>query len=167
MERRRGPKTTRLVTVALLFCALAIPLFAVAGCGKQLARMEKNQVKLQAMIAANARELATVSSQLHTGQGKINESIQTLDHEEALEQLYQLRRVGRWSAEYVLLRGMGRTSLFPGDDVGAQNKLRHLLRLRKPPDYRGVRRLLDRWQPLGGLIYFHLLLDGLLEEGYL
>ena len=79
MERRRGPETRRLVTVVLLFCALAIPLFAVAGCGKQLARMEENQVKLQAMIAANARELTTISSQLHTGQGKINESIQDLD----------------------------------------------------------------------------------------
>jgi chromosome segregation ATPase len=41
--------------------------------------MEENQVKLQAMIAANARELSTISSQLHTGQGKINESIQDLD----------------------------------------------------------------------------------------
>ena len=79
MEGRRRPETRRLVTVVLLFCALAIPLFAVAGCGKQLARMEENQVKLQAMIAANAREIATVSSQLHTGQGKINQSIQDLD----------------------------------------------------------------------------------------
>ena len=58
-------------------------------------------------------------------------------------------------------------SLFPSDDVGAQNKLRHLLHLRKPPDYKGVRRLLDRWQPFEGLVYFHLLLDGLLKDGYL
>ncbi len=93
--------------------------------------------------------------------------IGTLDDEAALEKLYQLRGVGRWSAEYVLLRGMGRTGLFPGDDVGAQNKLKHLLHLRKPLDYEGVRRLLARWQPFGGLIYFHLLLDGLSKEGYL
>ncbi len=95
------------------------------------------------------------------------ESIETLDDEAALEQLSQFRGVGRWSAEYVLLRGMGRTHLFPGDDVGAQNKLRHLLHLRKPLDYGGVRRFLDRWQPFGGLIYFHLLLDGLSNEGHL
>ncbi|MCX5645606.1 MAG: hypothetical protein NTZ17_13170 [Phycisphaerae bacterium] len=79
MDRRRGPETKRLVTVVILFCALVIPLFAVAGCGEQMARMEENQVRLQALIAANARELATISAQLHTGQGKINESIQTLD----------------------------------------------------------------------------------------
>ena len=95
------------------------------------------------------------------------ESIETLDDKAALEQLYPLRGVGRWSAEYVLLRGMGRTHLFPGDDVGAQNKLKHLLRLRKALDYEGVRRFLEKWQPFGGLIYFHLLLDGLSEEGYL
>ena len=95
------------------------------------------------------------------------ESIETLDDKAALEQLYPLRGVGRWSAEYVLLRGMGRIHLFPGDDVGAQNKLKHLLRLRKVLDYEGVRRFLEKWQPFGGLIYFHLLLDGLSEEGYL
>ena len=94
-------------------------------------------------------------------------SIESLDDEAALEQLYQLKGVGRWSAEYVLLRGMGRTNLFPGDDVGAQKKLRNLFRLRKPLDYEGVRRILDRWQPFGGLVYFHILLDGLLKEGYL
>jgi chromosome segregation ATPase len=79
MERRRELETRRLATIVVLFCAGAIPLLAVGGCGKQLARMEENQIKLEAMVAANARELATISSQLHTGQGKINESIQTLD----------------------------------------------------------------------------------------
>jgi chromosome segregation ATPase len=79
MERRRGLDTRRLVVIVIFFCALAIPLFAVAGCDQQLARMEENQIKLQAMVAANARELATISSQLDAGQGKINASIQTLD----------------------------------------------------------------------------------------
>ncbi len=79
MERRRGLETRRCVVIVIFFCALAIPLFAVAGCDKQLARMEENQIKLQAMVAANARELATISSQLDAGQGKINESIRTLD----------------------------------------------------------------------------------------
>ncbi len=79
MERRRGLDTKRLVVIVIFFCGLAIPLLTVAGCDKQFARMEENQIKLQAMVAANARDLATISSQLDTGQGKINESIQTLD----------------------------------------------------------------------------------------
>jgi DNA-3-methyladenine glycosylase II len=44
--------------------------------------------------------------------------------------LLEIRGVGRWTAEYVLLRGLGRTNIFPGDDVGARNKLTRWLKLR-------------------------------------
>lgn len=40
------------------------------------------------------------------------ERIEHLDDEGALEELYQLRGVGRWTAEYVLLRGMRRLNVF-------------------------------------------------------
>jgi DNA-3-methyladenine glycosylase II len=79
----------------------------------------------------------------------------------------KLRGVGRWTTEYVLLRGLGRLHIFPGDDVGARNLLQRWLRLRKPLDYQGVRRVLTPWHPFGGLIYFHLLMNGLDEKGYL
>jgi len=45
----------------------------------------------------------------------------SLDDGSAVEQLCRLRGVGRWTAEYVLLRGLGRLHIFPGDDVGARN----------------------------------------------
>lgn len=90
-----------------------------------------------------------------------------LPDEEAVEHLRGLRGVGRWTAEYVLLRGLGRTHIFPGDDVGARNNLQRWLHLAGPLDYEGVQRTLARWQRFGGLIYFHLLLDRLEEAGYL
>lgn len=95
------------------------------------------------------------------------ESLESMDDEGALEKLQQLRGVGRWTAEYALLRGLGRWHIFPGDDVGVRNRLQRWLNLRKALDYEGVRRILRRWQPYGGLIYFHLLLTGLDEGGYL
>ncbi len=93
--------------------------------------------------------------------------MEDLDDERALKELYQLRGVGRWTAEYVLLRGMGRLNVFPRDDIGARNKLRSILHLRKPLDDEGVNRILRKWMPYGGFVYFHLLLDGLSQEGYL
>jgi len=42
--------------------------------------------------------------------------------------------------EYVLLRGLGRLNVFPGDDVGARNNLLRWLGLTGPLDYDGVRR---------------------------
>jgi DNA-3-methyladenine glycosylase II len=91
----------------------------------------------------------------------------SLDDGSAVEQLCKLRGVGRWTAEYVLLRGLGRLHIFPGDDVGARNNLQQWLGLRKSLDYGGVRRVLAKWKPYAGLIYFHLLLYRLNETGYL
>ncbi len=80
-------------------------------------------------------------------------------------QLRQLRGVGRWSAEYVLLRGLGRLNIFPADDVGAQKSLARWLGRSTVFDYTGIRRAVEKWQPYAGLVYFHLLLDGLSQAG--
>lgn len=95
------------------------------------------------------------------------EALAELPDDQAIEYLCGLRGVGRWSAEYVLLRGLGRTHVFPGDDVGARKNLQRWLNLVKPLDYAGVRRTVERWRPYGGLVYFHLLLDRLEEAGFL
>lgn len=94
------------------------------------------------------------------------ESLENLENREALAGLMALPAVGRWTAEYTLLRGMGRIDLFPGDDVGARNNLQRWMRLRVPLDYDRVSRLLARWKPYAGLIYFHLLLDSLARAGF-
>jgi DNA-3-methyladenine glycosylase II len=93
------------------------------------------------------------------------EGLAQLHDEEAIERLFSLRGVGRWTAEYVLLRGLGRTHIFPGDDVGARNNLKRWLNLEQPLDYEAVRRTLEHWHPHAGLIYFHMLLDRLSEAG--
>lgn len=86
---------------------------------------------------------------------------------EVCARLLQLRGVGRWTAEYVMLRGLGRLHVFPGDDVGAQKRLARWLGRPSALDYAGVRRATSAWQPYAGLVYFHLLLDGLSQAGAL
>jgi DNA-3-methyladenine glycosylase II len=95
------------------------------------------------------------------------ESFANLDNAEAASRLLDLPGVGRWTAEYVLLRGIGRIDVFPGDDIGARNNLARWLHLPKPLDYSRVMHVVGKWRPYGGLIYFHLLLDGLERAGHL
>jgi len=100
--------------------------------------------------------------------GSLNiESLKDLTDQEAVELLCGLHGVGRWTAEYVLLRGLGRLHIFPGDDVGTRNLLQRWLRLRRLLDYQAVHRVLTPWYPYAGLIYFHLLMHRLDEKGYL
>jgi len=111
---------------------------------------------------------AIIETASEVAEGRLDlESFANLENEEALARLRELRGVGRWTAEYVLLRGLGRTNLFPGDDVGARNNLSRWMRLRKPLDYDRVGGVLRKWKPFAGLIYFHLLLSGLEHSGKL
>lgn len=89
------------------------------------------------------------------------------DDERAVTRLRELRGVGRWTAEYVLLRGLGRLHVFPGDDVGAQKSLARWLGRSGTLDYHGVSKALEKWRPYAGMLYFHLLLDGLATAGSL
>jgi DNA-3-methyladenine glycosylase II len=112
------------------------------------------------------RALLTLAADAATGRIDL-EALEHLDKEEALQALLKIRGVGRWTAEYALLRGLGRLSVFPGDDVGARAKLRTLLHYERLLSFDEVRAIVARWDPYGGFVYFHLLLNGLSEKGYL
>ena len=87
------------------------------------------------------------------------------DGEQVGAALVALPGIGRWSAEYVLLRGLGRLDVLPGDDVGARNNLRRRFELPASAGYDEVAALAESWWPYGGLVYFHLLLDALSRDG--
>jgi DNA-3-methyladenine glycosylase II len=112
------------------------------------------------------RALLTLARGL--GNGDIDLDTLTLDTDgEARAKLLGLRGVGRWTAEYVSLRGLGRLNVFPGDDVGAQKSLARWLGRPSPLDYAGVAQAVEHCQPYAGMVYFHLLLDGLSRAGAL
>jgi DNA-3-methyladenine glycosylase II len=91
--------------------------------------------------------------------------LEEMENKEVIEYLLTIRGIGRWSAEYVLLRGLGRLDTFPGDDVGAQNNLQRLFHLNKKPNYEEIKNLTAQWHPYEGLVYFHLLLQNLHMKG--
>ncbi len=93
------------------------------------------------------------------------ETLRDSSNEEAMRFLLGLRGVGRWTAEYVLLRGLGHLDVFPGDDVGAQNRLAKWLHRSRPMNYSSVRRVLEPWQPYAGFLYFHMLMESLAAAG--
>jgi DNA-3-methyladenine glycosylase II len=102
------------------------------------------------------------------GAGSLDlEALERSGDREAVEDLQRLRGIGRWTAEYVMLRGLGRLDFIPADDVGAQNKIQRWLGLEARPDYAAVHRSIDRWSPYRGMIYFYLLLDHLSQKGVL
>src|SRR5512133_2742924 len=131
---------------------------------EDLASLEPDDLKRHGFSSTKARAIIEIAQAVVAGDLDL-EALQRLEDGAAIEQLTSLRGIGRWTAEYVLLRGLGRLHVFPGDDVGAHNKLRHLFGIETPLDYETVGRLVARWQPYAGVVYFHLLLDSLSRAG--
>jgi DNA-3-methyladenine glycosylase II len=132
----------------------------------ELATVDPADLKRLGFSMAKARTIVTSAGEIVDG----DLDLQALEHAgdtEVLERLTGLHGVGRWTAQYVMLRGLGRLHIFPGDDVGARNKLKAFLGLDGPFDYERVERVVSRWAPYGGLVYFHLLLDSLSRAGLL
>jgi DNA-3-methyladenine glycosylase II len=101
-------------------------------------------------------------------EGRISfDCLEKMDNQAIIDSLLELRGVGRWTAEYVLLRGLAPLNVFPGDDMGARNRLAKWQHRKEPLDYAGVARVTRRWQPYAGVVYFHMLLEGLSETGVL
>ncbi len=92
--------------------------------------------------------------------------LEGLDNESVVARLVPYRGVGRWTAEYALLRGLGRLNKFPGDDVGARNSLKRWFGIEKPLSYHDVNTIMAKWRPFEGFIYIHFLLNNLYEQGF-
>jgi DNA-3-methyladenine glycosylase II len=131
---------------------------------EDLAEQKPEELRPLGFSRQKARALIELAGAVAEGRLDL-EGLATEPDEVALDRLRRLRGVGRWTAEYVLLRGLGRLHVFPGDDVGARNNLRQWLETSEPLDYEGVHHALATWRPYAGLIYFHLLLDRLAAAG--
>ncbi len=141
-----------------LFFSFPRPQRLACANAADLRRLGFSHQKAEALVALS-REAEEKTIDL--------EGLGSLGNDEARDSLLQLKGVGRWTADYTLLRGLGRVAVFPSGDVGARNRLQALLRVRKPLHDKEIRRHLRKWSAFAGVIYIHLLLSGLEEDGCL
>jgi DNA-3-methyladenine glycosylase II len=133
---------------------------------KDLAMLSMEDLRKLGLSQNKGLAIIELSKEIIKGNVKM-ENLEKMSDAEIVEYLSSIRGVGRWSAEYVLLRGLGRLDMFPGDDVGAQKNLQTFMGLDERPDYEQIKRITSRWQPYAGFVYFHFLLAKLKTKGYL
>jgi DNA-3-methyladenine glycosylase II len=141
-----------------VFAAFPEPATIASASAEDIRALGFSHQKARAMI-----ELATALVE----QRRDFSLLEEMGNEAACVSLSSMRGVGRWTAEYVLLRGIGRIDTFPGDDVGAQRNLQQLLHLEQKPTYEHIQAIILPWRPYAGFVYFHLLLEKLSQQGVL
>jgi len=74
-------------------------------------------------------------------------AISLLDDEAMVERLVEVRGIGRWTVEMLLIFQLGRPDVLPVDDFGVRNGFRIAYRRRTMPAPKEVLRYGERWKP--------------------
>ncbi|NJO84184.1 MAG: molybdopterin-dependent oxidoreductase [Blastochloris sp.] len=83
----------------------------------------------------------------HTLDGTIDwERIHRWSDDEVVAHLTVVRGIGPWTAQMFLMFCLGRADVFPLGDLGIQNALRNLYRLRKPHEPRHALKVAAAWR---------------------
>ncbi|MCE2794980.1 MAG: DNA-3-methyladenine glycosylase [Planctomyces sp.] len=67
--------------------------------------------------------------------------------EAAIEELIQVRGIGRWTAQMYLIFSLGRPDVFAPDDLGLRNAMQRLYGLGEKAGRPELERLAERWRP--------------------
>lgn len=77
-------------------------------------------------------------------------SLHKMDDEELIEFLVQVKGIGRWTAEMILMFTLGREDVFAVDDLGIQQSMTRLYKL-DPADKKAMKEKMigisDKWKP--------------------
>jgi len=84
------------------------------------------------------------------------EILHTLDDEEIIERLTQVRGIGRWTVEMMLMSRLGRPDVLPIDDFGVRNGFRLAYGLRGMPTPRALAEFGTRWAPFRSVAAWYL-----------
>jgi DNA-3-methyladenine glycosylase II len=124
-------------------------------------RLSRSALRALGFSERKAQTILEVADAAVAGELEL-EVFEELDDTAVVDALVRWRGIGPWSADYVLLRGLGRLHVFPHGDSGALAGLRRFLagtEFADDPDS-----ALARWAPDAGLVYLHLLLRGLAQQ---
>ena len=84
----------------------------------------------------------------HFESGALKErSILRASNERAIEMVTQIKGVGRWTADMLLMFSLGRPDVLPVGDLGIQNAIRDSYGLDAAPDADEMERIAEPWRP--------------------
>ena len=98
---------------------------------------------LSARKVEYAKELAKRS---HSGELPFHE-LHAMPDDAVIDTLVQVRGIGRWTAQMVMMFHLGRPDVFPELDLGVQKGVQKLLGLRRLPSPERTARIGERWSP--------------------
>ena len=126
----------------------------VSSCGQgdfptpaEVLAAPKRKLRAAGFSLAKIAALKDLAEKTLAGAVPERASLEKSADEEIIERITQVRGIGRWTVEMMLMFQLGRPDVLPADDFGVRNGFRLTYGLRKMPPPRALLAFGERWRP--------------------
>lgn len=113
----------------------------------ELLTVDAHAIRGAGFSGAKVLALRDLAAKTLDGTVPTGRAIRALDDEAIVERLVEVRGIGRWTVEMLLIFQLGRPDVLPVDDFGVRNGFRIAYRRRAMPTPKEVMRYGERWKP--------------------
>lgn len=114
---------------------------------ESLLRLSDETLRSAGLSRSKAAAMRDIATKRMEGLVPTARSIARMKEERIYEQLVQIRGVGPWTVEMLLIFGLRRPDVMPGSDYGVRKGVQVLYGRRTLPTPRQVLRYAERWRP--------------------
>jgi DNA-3-methyladenine glycosylase II len=145
--------TKAAATIFGRFVAL-FPEKAIPGAAA-IAALEDAQLRGVGLSGQKLGYLRDLCSRIEDGRLELD-ALDSLEDEDVIVRLTAVKGFGRWTAEMFLMFRLHRPDVLPVGDLGIQNAVQRLYRLRKRPDPKRLIRMGEPWRPYRSVACWYL-----------
>jgi len=123
---------------------------------EDLASVTDEQIRACGFSFAKIRAIRDIAEKTLSGIVPTARQIVKMSDDEIIERLTEVRGVGRWTVEMLLIFQLGRTDVLPADDFGVRNGFRIAYKKRAMPKPKDLLAHGRRWRPHGTTAAWYL-----------
>jgi len=114
---------------------------------EDLASVTDKQLRACGFSFAKIASLRDIAAKTLVGVVPASRQIVKLSDDEIIGRLTEVRGVGRWTVEMLLIFQLGRSDVLPADDFGVRTGFRHAYKRRDLPTVKELLAFGERWRP--------------------
>jgi len=142
-------------TIYARVCAL-FPRGHEGLSAQRILRVSDARLRAAGLSASKVLSMRDLARKAANGEIPTLDEVRTLSDEEILEPLTQVRGIGRWTVEMLLMFRLGRPDVLPVDDYGIRKGYAMLMRSRTLPKPQDLEKLGERWRPYRSVASWYL-----------
>jgi len=122
---------------------------------RQYLDTEERHLRASGLSPQKIRYIRDLSERIENGVLDLKR-LSELKSDEVVEELDEVKGIGRWTAEMFLIFVQGRTDVLPVDDLGLRKATQKIYRLRKLPTKEKFEQLSKNWHPYCSIATLYL-----------